>query len=594
MIFIMKLFSNKYLFPLFALFISSGISFSQEKAEPESRRIETSFPSRDSLPKISLPEFVITGKEKIELPVETKFEILGVRLFIPSQTTDYYIGMRDLSTLELEPPVKQTTNFLKEQDAYAGYLKAGFGRFTTPFAEVGYKRKFDQYTAGIMADYISSKGHISNADFWKGNMKGIFGYDLPEMENIFSKSVINANFGYSGEEYNYYTSPNFKRKINKYFINSSISSFSINKFDYLLSLGYSNFSTKFSKMNKPDSLFDYIHELTLESNSFNSMLMAATEYENYKFTGKIYFDYIHNNLNSEYQKFLEMNAEVVKAFSSKFDIKLNLVYYIFRNQSNYDNSESDQNKFFPQLTLNYIVTPDIRIFAGFKPGVIEETNESILSSLKYITNAVYFRDRINDLDFRLGGEYHPNSISSVRLLVNYFRQENTPVYVNEEYGCFYYTCPDFPGFGYRELFGIAYFNKKSDNIIAEAGYNRYFGDSTIFDIDFRYNYCNLDSRRVPYVPYVTVRASLTHEFPFGLYLEPKFDLVGTRMLNFSQGESERKLKPYFKLDFYADYKIWKNFKVFLNLENIFNQKYYIYEYYEEIPFMVSGGIKLKW
>jgi hypothetical protein len=66
----------------------------QEKIEPDSRKIdiERNTVQKDSLPKINLPDFVITSKEKFELPAAFKINIIENRLLHPQKEIPSFLS----------------------------------------------------------------------------------------------------------------------------------------------------------------------------------------------------------------------------------------------------------------------------------------------------------------------------------------------------------------------------------------------------------------------------------------------------------------------------------------------------------------------
>jgi outer membrane cobalamin receptor len=97
--------------------------------------------------------------------------------------------------------------------------------------------------------------------------------------------------------------------------------------------------------------------------------------------------------------------------------------------------------------------------------------------------------------------------------------------------------------------------------------------------------------QVPYLAPVTITGSYTHQFPFGLSTQLGVRFVGERQIALSGGP---RLNSYSLLDASAEFSFTKDLGIFLRLNNILDQRYSIWNCYQELPFSVLGGITVKW
>jgi outer membrane receptor protein involved in Fe transport len=67
--------------------------------------------------------------------------------------------------------------------------------------------------------------------------------------------------------------------------------------------------------------------------------------------------------------------------------------------------------------------------------------------------------------------------------------------------------------------------------------------------------------------------------------------VGERHVGLSDGP---RLNSYSLLDASADFALTKNFGIFVHLNNILDEKYSVWNLYQEMPFSLLGGVSVKW
>jgi hypothetical protein len=138
-------------------------------------------------------------------------------------------------------------------DGYHYWIKAGFGNNITPLLSAGaYIRKDKDYLVNLYGNYISSKGSIENQQFSKFNFKSTASYFLTNHEAYASAELSQRNFFLYGYDHQLY-------KFNKSDIEQQF-----NEFD--LKLGIRNTNENKFKIN---------YDPSLQFNYFNAKDMAS-------------------------------------------------------------------------------------------------------------------------------------------------------------------------------------------------------------------------------------------------------------------------------------------------------------------------------
>ncbi|MCK9408430.1 MAG: hypothetical protein M0R68_04770, partial [Bacteroidetes bacterium] len=147
------------------------------------------------LPKIDLPEFVITGNEKIDLNIETKNEDDQDRIFSPAIPA---LSERSMNVGEALTP-KQVKTFTKTPSAMNGKVFAGFGFYGTPQFN-GWFGQYDPASSFVLNGYYSeSNGHLPDAGFWKGGFGLRGSYSLPDSLSLLPLGQLSGELKYGRE-----------------------------------------------------------------------------------------------------------------------------------------------------------------------------------------------------------------------------------------------------------------------------------------------------------------------------------------------------------------------------------------------------------
>ncbi len=568
---LLRLSNGNNLWIVFLLIVSVVISVAQESDKKEATKKEVELqnvqaPKTETvLPKIDLPEFVITGSEKIDLRIDSKGEDDEDRIFTPAKPTP---GERPMNVGEALSP-KQIKSFSKTPGALNGKIFAGFGFYQTPQFD-GWFGQYDPTSSFVLNGYYSeSQGHVSDAGFWRGGFGARGSYALPESSTFLPYAQLNAETKYGRESYRSYAShsPYRVRDISGIELNGGIGSRyslpykALSGFDYSGKLGWGIFSASDSGRSSEAEVF-------LSGNAttrfFAMSLRGQAEYRAMNYTMNL------PGIQSGHWFVLRAdgNQLVIPALQLSFAVQ----QFIYRG-----NVGVASGRFYPQIELKYSFTEEALMYYGFAPTVERNTLSSIIKQNKYID----FNAQIVPTDTRLnlyaGMEYSPVEFITATVKLSYKQINNYPTFYDKDsakvWEVLYLSGVRSTKFDVSTLFRL---NQKQ-NVTA------YVSWQAIKQKD--------SSGALPYIPKFLIGTIYHHFFDFGLHTEAFVEYNSSRFTDFSNTHANA---GYLFTGIKADIELFGQFRGFSEVNNIINQHYYVWNGYQERTIFFLLGVSYNW
>jgi hypothetical protein len=147
---------------------------------------------------IELPEFIVTGKERVDIPAGAKHA--------PSKPPSLKGAMLDsLNDLEKQPmpalPSDPIQRLQRTGSFVPGYAVASVGQYLTPALSGGYTFTAGGYRLDAHADIEVSGGHVTNAEYSKIDLRGLSTFVAPEKFIVFGGSTTEADLRYRRRGY---------------------------------------------------------------------------------------------------------------------------------------------------------------------------------------------------------------------------------------------------------------------------------------------------------------------------------------------------------------------------------------------------------
>jgi len=99
-----------------------------------------------------------------------------------------------------------------------------------------------------------------------------------------------------------------------------------------------------------------------------------------------------------------------------------------------------------------------------------------------------------------------------------------------------------------------------------------------------------DGKQIPYLPVFSLNAHYTYRFENGLTSTIKLDYLSKR---FADIQNEISIGDYFDLGLSFIYSFQPNLDLTLDINNILNQKNYLWNGYKEVPLNIIIGVNYR-
>lgn len=472
--------------------------------------------------------------------------------FIPPQNLFY--GYQPVA---LKPLALQADTSL--QLGGRNQLKAGFGNYTTPYISGAFSFGDGKHNLGnIYGDYISSRGKIQNQDFSEIKLKGT--------GSIFSeKNETYAGIAFAQHEYYQYGYDHTVDSFNKADIRRSYQ-------DLSASVGFRNISLNDLGINYNPHL--EVHEFSRESEASETTLI--------------------------------LNLPAEKKFSDEVSVKVtasgNFAKYQLKNADS-----SISNSLFQ-------LSPELTYYSKqftFHGGISPTWNNGVLSVLPNIYAEAQLPENVLMIQAGLVGRFIPNSFRTLSAENPYMQD---PIFMKNTkevqfYGGIKATVGKHFNFNAKAAF-ISYHDMPlfvNDSIIGNSFYIRNESKMSNLQIHGDLNFISQDK--------FTITGALDMNSYTGLHDNSKawglypLKLTGSLRWNafeqlllkadlaaFSGAKALLKngdvknMKGGTDLSAGAEFKLNKQFSVWLDMNNILNSKYEIWNNYPVYGFQVIGGI----
>jgi hypothetical protein len=611
--------SDRKILLVFIIFIFNSCLYSQVKPEPKERTVAIEEPVvfKDSLPKISLPDFVITGKEKIDITNRSKLEFFENRIFITPKNSNPNFESKDLSAALIETSLKGGLSNENPIDIFSGFVKGEYGNFNSPAASAGVIYAWDIYKAALSGNFLSRAENVKNSDFSNGCINLSLGANIPKTDNLFNEAKVKLDLNYNTKSYNYYgslswppwlDSPNylpdpFHKKNSSITLDASINSEGKKYFKYDVDLLFNRF-----KDDNNNLYFIPIHT----ENKIKFSISGEYEYDKYIFSGSLLLNnnnitnqfgptaYIQDNGTTETVLYpdldknsllfgLSLNAasEIMPSLFAKAGLKFYSYDYILSY-----NTKNDMAKgiFLPQLSIRYENNKNLSVSLCYAPDLEIMSLEKLYQINPFIYPAD-IKHCIDDVNLFINAYYAYSDNLRMNATFGYREQKNTPNFYN-----FYNT--------FFQSFAAEIIDEKAKGIYCDLNIDYQLNYNNDFSFTFNYQNKRVESKRIPYTPDFCCSLDYITLLNMGLTLNPSLSFISDRRSDIFyeymnggykiyQGDIET-LKSIFLLNLDAEYPIYKNLIASLNINNILNTKYSYYNGYEEYPFSIFAGIKFKW
>jgi outer membrane cobalamin receptor len=535
-----------------------------EKQQPESRKIDVepktvADQSTRPLPKIDLPEFVITGVSSIDLPNAEKLSPDE-----PNASPHPNAGL----TVERDRPTDLTKNgFLGTPDdglrvGIRGKASASIGTFSAPTVGFSWGNSDAQVRYSFEGGYHRTKGFGLNTDRSEGSLGAAGGFTFRSSLAPLDRAAVGAEVGYANESYKWYGSakPTNTRDHSQFaFLTSLASSQDLNS-PYDAQLKFEQNTLTDTSSRTAENRIDFGLRALFPVSPVSLKLDMKTSVASL------------SGASSSSLSLVEFGAGIDQIQWNEFTLEGSIRLYSAQGMEG-----QSLSKVYPAFHLGYRIGEEQRIFAYYNPGVEFRAFGSEIVRNPYLSASSVVRHADTRFAGGAGWESHWSQSFHTRLKTEFQSGYDEPLYA------------DSSGVG---VWNLAYGGKSSRfifkaELFANLSPNDYFGSA--LTINSTNN--SATQKALPYVPEVEGSFVYNRTLSSDLTLSAGLSFFHTRMDNAFNG---RDLAGSLILDAGTEYRIQSQLKVFLEIHNLTSQRYELWKGYQAMPFTVALGVHVLW
>ncbi len=536
----------------------------QGKKEPGHRQLPVGVDAPDSssspLPEIHLPEFVITGNEVFDFK---EFGKASVDPDLLPETDTYRESLtRESSASSTGPAWKERAGLTPPVPGLNGRFSAGYGSYNTPSFEGWLGALSPRAHILLRGGFVSSDGHVQNADYRRGFSTMSGGWQVPESSPLLPGSIMEANVGIAGSSYRFYGSRTPLRER------------TVGTFD----LGLTVAST----------VFDGVDQNTTVALRATSVDDSADAHER-EFAGDLHvrgrIDEIdvHGNVGVAWNFLsapsVRYDPYVVQGqFSGRYHIDPNMELtggvslYLFRGSDT-----RTSGRVYPSLGFSWSALPGVRVFAKVDPAVERHRLSELVEENPYLETRAAIRPTDHTIRFSLGADGDLASGFTTRLGLTYDRMRDYPLFSD----------PSVSGswdIAYGGMTTIISLDASLYTDLSES-------DQAGLTMTVRSTENSETLSPVPYVPRLRLSGQYSHRFPFDVTVRSNLQVLGSSPADVS---NSRTVPAYAVLSADAEYFVADRLRLLVNLEDMLNSEQKRFDGYSGPRRSVRIGLQYSW
>ncbi|MGE5314512.1 MAG: hypothetical protein ACM3Q4_07445 [Acidobacteriota bacterium] len=549
----------------------SAVSLAQEKKEPPQRDVKvvpsTAQPTPEEeqapLPKIENPEFVITGHETMELPEAAKSATDDARSFVPP------LPSAGQKTSDLSRTATKQSIGSSRSNGMNGKVYGSFGNFVTPQLGAWFGQSYDQGSVAVNGRYASSDGYMTNTN-WLSAGFGVAGsYKLGKWENILSESRWKGELAAGTDEYRAYGSAHPRQKRTHNDLDAAIGA------DSRFATGLPDLAPVDGAMRLAWNRTSLSDTSSAVENDIGILASGTTLYASvpvdlameYRITGESM-----PRADVQTMQWLSLSGSGKIAALENLQFTLGASFTFYRG-----NTGASSLRLYPALGVRWFPARWAGLHAAFQPSVTRQTLRQLLRTNRYVLTGSAILPTDAPAAFSAGIDLAPIERAALSVTVDYRALNNFQSFLESD----------------------------SSHIWSPV----YLSDirSVKTDVRIRYALTPLDAATgfvtvnsvkhkdstsmLPYIPEMTAGILYRHWFQSDISAEISAEYTGRRFTDFQARHANA---AYALIGMKAEYGIARNLRLTAEVQNLFDQKYYIWNGYRERPFFVSFGINYLW
>jgi hypothetical protein len=487
--------------------------------------------------------------------VDTRLPVL--RYDIPDQSLYFSYLPAGLQPLAMRPDSNGiTTN--------SNYIKAGFGNFTTPYAEAGFSFGTQKSTFSVLASHISSKGNITNQDYSRTDVQ-IDGRVKTASSILYGKVGFDVDhyglFGYDHTVYNFSGSETAQN--------------------------YQTFKASFGVKNANSGEYGFSYDPHIDfsvfrdnrsANEINALVSVPLEKQigdHFAFKVNVaadLTDYKTDSLSSSTSNNIFYVTPVVAYHSDNFTLNAGI-------NPSWDNNAGGKFNLYPHIDLNLKLTAPLSLIAGWN-GYYQKNNYAYLAGINpYIAQPT---QQYNTEVRNLYGGIKGSAGAHVTYLakVSFIKENDLPLFINNFEG----DTTSGKSFSTVEEYQLKNLQFHGELAFTAAGH---FSLTLATDLN---NYYSIKSNAQAWeLPPADFSAKLRWQPAKDVTFKADLFTWG-QTYYLTQQKTAMKLSSAFDLNGGVEFSISKSVGLWLDCNNILNDRYQRWNQYPVLGFNILGGV----
>ncbi len=504
---------------------------------------------------IELPDFVITGKQNIDVQIaqKPKAELISItskEFFTPQYSTE------ELPIFFQSLPIQNLPNIKLSQDYFTGKLNIMLGKYSIPLGELFLTKSFENYLLNVKVWGSNIKEYVPFAGYNNSGVNVNNDFFVSTKSDFLPGSKIKIDGTFQRDSYNFFgaLNPNEKRDTKNFIANFSFINNYINYFHFGFDIAGDVLNISSNELK----------EIKINTNVFSELSISK-----FIIGGKLNF--IKQNLNDNILKERTYNY-----FDSKVFFKTNPFDFINIEAGLNYNSNSKSNFFAPYAFGELKVNNNLSVSALFNPHIemmlMKDFQKINLYSNLNIDNA--FVKHINDLTLAIN--YEVKKIFSASVETNIALYDNYIFYLENS------TNKKYDIFSKNDVSKISV---TSNFYLYDNHYGNLFGEFSFRKIQDQNN------KQIPFEPTWNLNLNYSYNFDFDFSINLGYTLLANY---YSDLLNNQRINDYSNFSLGFSYEIMNGLKMKLDFQNILNKSNFVWQYYKEKNFDYLAGIEYRW
>ena len=511
------------------------------------------------LPKIELPEYVITGIESIDLPDVEKSTPEESGILVPGASAGP--GKREAFVTAPRVSTDRPGKSVELPDTRAR-ASASIGTFASPRLQAWFGQRYADFDYGIAAAYHKTGGYAPNTDRSGGSAALDGGYLVRSDNPYVDAARLSGVLGFASESYKLYGSvrPTSRRTNDGVSFDAGFASSVASPWQYRAGMNLSTFAVKESSLAARQN----VAEFSAASDIPTPIVPLAADLRISLATRSAVVD--------ENTSMLRLGIESQRAWWDSFFAQAGLALYVAKGMAG-----QSLTRLYPTAAVGYHFPSVHTAMLAYQPQVRFSTLEGLVGANPYLSSSATIRHVNVPLRFTGLLESEWSDVVVTRLAIRWEQWKDEPLYA------------DTAGVGVWSLFYSGATTRLEAEL--EAFANLSPNDYVAVSVIGRSSRITETSVAVPYVPEAEVSLSYRHAFAMGIDLLARLSVFGRRNIRLDREEF---LGGYAIAGLRAQYSPLEPLAVFVDVDNLLDVHYEVWKGYRAHPFLVTAGVSYSW